>query len=69
MSKSERGCLVSAEVGRATERLFRKGAIMNETPNTRTADLFNAMVGAYETWAEPLSARLSQIALGGTTVK
>ena len=41
---------------------------MNETPNTRTAELFNAMVGAYETWAEPLSARLSQVALGRTTV-
>jgi ubiquinone/menaquinone biosynthesis C-methylase UbiE len=26
------------------------------------------MVGAYETWAEPLSARLSQVALGRTTV-
>jgi uncharacterized membrane protein len=32
------------------------------------AELFNAMVVAYETWAEPLSARLSQIALGRTTV-
>jgi ubiquinone/menaquinone biosynthesis C-methylase UbiE len=41
---------------------------MNETPNTRIAELFNAMVGAYETWAEPLSARLSQVALGRTTV-
>ena len=41
---------------------------MNETPNTRMAELFNAMVGAYETWAEPLSARLSQVALGRTTV-
>ena len=36
--------------------------------NTRMAELFNAMVGAYETWAEPLSARLSQVALGRTTV-
>jgi len=26
------------------------------------AELFNAMVGAYETWAEPLSARLAQVA-------
>lgn len=41
---------------------------MNETPNTRIAELFNAMAGAYETWAEPLSARLSQVALGRTTV-
>jgi ubiquinone/menaquinone biosynthesis C-methylase UbiE len=32
------------------------------------AELFDAMVGAYETWAEPLSARLSQAALGRTTV-
>ena len=48
--------------------MFRKGAIMNGTQNTGTAELFNAMVGAYETWAEPLSARLSQVALGRTTV-
>ena len=41
---------------------------MNETPNTCMAELFNAMVGAYETWAEPLTARLSQVALGRTTV-
>jgi ubiquinone/menaquinone biosynthesis C-methylase UbiE len=41
---------------------------MNETPNTCMAELFNAMVGAYETWAEPLSARLSQVALKRTTV-
>jgi len=34
---------------------------MNETPNTRMAELFNAMVDAYETWAEPLSARLAQV--------
>ena len=33
---------------------------MNETPNTLTAELFDAMVATYETWAEPLSARLSQ---------
>jgi SAM-dependent methyltransferase len=31
-------------------------------------EFFNAMVGAYETWAEPLTARLSQVALGRTTV-
>jgi hypothetical protein len=37
--------------------------IMNETPNTFTAESFHAMVDAYETWAEPLSARLAQVAL------
>jgi predicted RNA methylase len=42
---------------------------MNETPNTRTAELFNAMVGAYETWAEPLSARLARVALERTSVR
>jgi ubiquinone/menaquinone biosynthesis C-methylase UbiE len=42
---------------------------MNETPNTCTADLFDAMVAAYETWAEPLSARLAQIALEKTSVR
>jgi ubiquinone/menaquinone biosynthesis C-methylase UbiE len=42
---------------------------MNETPNTRMAELFNAMVGAYETWAEPLSSRLAQVALERTSVK
>jgi 16S rRNA A1518/A1519 N6-dimethyltransferase RsmA/KsgA/DIM1 with predicted DNA glycosylase/AP lyase activity len=31
-------------------------------------EFFNAMVGAYKTWAEPLTARLSQVALGRTTV-
>ena len=41
---------------------------MNETPNTCMTEFFNAMVGAYETWAEPLTARLSQVALGRTTV-
>jgi ubiquinone/menaquinone biosynthesis C-methylase UbiE len=41
---------------------------MNETPNTPTAELFDAMVGAYETWAEPLSARLAQVALRSTRV-
>src|SRR6516225_2991482 len=41
---------------------------MNETPNTRMAELFNAMVDAYETWAEPLSARLAKVALRRTTV-
>jgi ubiquinone/menaquinone biosynthesis C-methylase UbiE len=42
---------------------------MNETPNTRIAERFDAMVGAYETWAEPLSARLAQVALRRTTVR
>jgi cyclopropane fatty-acyl-phospholipid synthase-like methyltransferase len=41
---------------------------MNETPNTCMAELFNAMVDAYETWAEPLSARLARVALRRTTV-
>jgi ubiquinone/menaquinone biosynthesis C-methylase UbiE len=41
---------------------------MNENPNTRMVELFNAMVGAYETWAEPLSARLVQVALSRTAV-
>ena len=41
---------------------------MNETPNTRMAELFNAMVGAYETWAQPLSARLAQVTLRRTMV-
>ena len=41
---------------------------MNEAPNIRMAELYNAMVGAYETWAEPLSARLAQVALRRTTV-
>jgi len=51
------------------ERLFRKGAGMNETPNTRTAEFFDAMVATYETWAEPLSARLAQVALKRTSVR
>ena len=42
---------------------------MNETPNTRTAELFDAMAAAYETWAEPLSARLAQVALKRTSVR
>jgi ubiquinone/menaquinone biosynthesis C-methylase UbiE len=41
---------------------------VNETPNTLVAEHFDAMVGAYETWAEPLSSRLAQIALSRTTV-
>lgn len=35
---------------------------MSETPNSRTSELFDAMVVTYETWAEPLSARLAQAA-------
>jgi ubiquinone/menaquinone biosynthesis C-methylase UbiE len=42
---------------------------MNETPNTRTAEIFDAMVAVYETWAEPLSARLARIALERTSVR
>jgi ubiquinone/menaquinone biosynthesis C-methylase UbiE len=42
---------------------------MNETPNTRTVEFFDAMVAAYEIWAEPLSARLAQVALEGTSVR
>jgi ubiquinone/menaquinone biosynthesis C-methylase UbiE len=41
---------------------------MNETPNTHTAEFSDAMVSTYETWAEPLSARLAKVALGRTTV-
>jgi ubiquinone/menaquinone biosynthesis C-methylase UbiE len=41
---------------------------MNETPNTFTAEFSDAMVSTYETWAEPLSARLAKVALGRTTV-
>jgi len=39
------------------QRLFREGGTMNET--TSVAELFDAMVNAYETWAEPLTARLA----------
>ena len=42
---------------------------MNETPNTRKAEFFDAMVATYETWAEPLSARLAQVALKRTSVR
>jgi ubiquinone/menaquinone biosynthesis C-methylase UbiE len=42
---------------------------MNEAPNTRVAELFDAMAAAYETWAEPLSARLAQVALKRTSVR
>ena len=42
---------------------------MNETPDTRTAELFDAMAATYETWAEPLSARLARAALERTSVR
>jgi ubiquinone/menaquinone biosynthesis C-methylase UbiE len=42
---------------------------MNETPNTLTAEFFDTMVAAYETWAEPLSARLAKVALERTSVR
>jgi ubiquinone/menaquinone biosynthesis C-methylase UbiE len=42
---------------------------MNETPNTPAAEIFDAMVAAYGTWAEPLSARLAQVALERTSVR
>jgi 2-polyprenyl-3-methyl-5-hydroxy-6-metoxy-1,4-benzoquinol methylase len=48
---------------------FQKGGNVNTTSNTDMAGLFDAMVGAYETWAEPLSTRLAQIALGKTSVR
>ena len=35
----------------------------------KTAELFDAMVAAYETWAEPLSARLAQVTLERTSVR
>ena len=50
------------------ERYSGKGTTMNETLNTRTAEFSDAMVSTYETWAEPLSARLAKVALGRTTV-
>jgi ubiquinone/menaquinone biosynthesis C-methylase UbiE len=42
---------------------------MNETTNTAVAELFDAMVGAYETWAEPLTARLAQVVLEKASVR
>jgi ubiquinone/menaquinone biosynthesis C-methylase UbiE len=50
-------------------KVVPEGAIMTETPNTRTAELFDAMAAAYETWAEPLSARLARVALERTSVR
>jgi len=42
---------------------------MNKTPSTLSAEFFDAMVATYETWAEPLSARLAQVALERTPVR
>jgi hypothetical protein len=43
-------------------KVVPEGAIMNETPNTRTGELFDAMVAAYETWAEPpFKIRFAQV--------
>ncbi len=42
---------------------------MNATPNLDMAGLFDAMVTAYETWAEPLSAHLAKVALDKTSVR
>jgi hypothetical protein len=41
---------------------------MSENPNTVIAEFFDFMVGTYETWAEPLSACLAQVALERTSV-
>jgi predicted RNA methylase len=42
---------------------------MNETPTAPVAELFDAMVGAYETWAEPLTTRLARVALEKASVR
>jgi ubiquinone/menaquinone biosynthesis C-methylase UbiE len=41
---------------------------MKENAIKFTAESFDAMVSAYETWAEPLSSRLAKLALERTTV-
>jgi ubiquinone/menaquinone biosynthesis C-methylase UbiE len=41
---------------------------MKENSIAFTAENFDAMVSAYETWAEPLSARLAQVALEKTSM-
>ena len=41
---------------------------MKKNPITFTAEFSDAMVSTYETWAEPLSARLAEAALRRTTV-
>jgi ubiquinone/menaquinone biosynthesis C-methylase UbiE len=46
-----------------------KARYMNEAPNTLTIESFDAMVAAYETWAEPVSARLAQVALKRTSAR
>jgi ubiquinone/menaquinone biosynthesis C-methylase UbiE len=42
---------------------------MNETPDTRIAEHFDTVVATYETWAEPVSARLAKAALKRTSVR
>lgn len=42
---------------------------MNETPFTLKAEMFDAMVAAYETWAEPVTAPLAKLVLERTSVK
>jgi ubiquinone/menaquinone biosynthesis C-methylase UbiE len=42
---------------------------MNETPDTRIAEHFDTVVATYETWAEPVSARLAKAALKKTSVR
>jgi ubiquinone/menaquinone biosynthesis C-methylase UbiE len=42
---------------------------MKENAIKFTAESFDAMVSAYETWAEPLSSRLAKLALERTTVR
>jgi ubiquinone/menaquinone biosynthesis C-methylase UbiE len=48
---------------------LQKGGNVNTTSNTDTAGLFDAIASAYETWAEPVSVRLAQVALGKTSVR
>jgi ubiquinone/menaquinone biosynthesis C-methylase UbiE len=60
--------LVMAQIARSWRLMPAEEVAMNETSNTHIAELFDAMVGAYETWAEPLTARLAQVALRRTTV-
>jgi ubiquinone/menaquinone biosynthesis C-methylase UbiE len=43
--------------------------MMKENAIKFTAESFDAMVSAYETWAEPLSSRLAKLALERTTVR
>jgi hypothetical protein len=41
---------------------------MNQTPDPHAAERCDAMAAAYESWAEPLSARLARTALTNTRV-